>query len=209
MAQAECALMSGIAAPIDVLRSALVHLGHKPVATLNDQTPNAVAFNTLYESMVRAELVKPAWRFATKTASLVYQGETDIGPQYQYAMPSDVLKPRYLELNRLPFRDYEIMGKKVLVEAKGEYVLVYVARVAEGDWPPDFADAMTKLMASRLPFGSAARKAELAAEAQMELNDAAGRDANNGRGEPTRVDSRLVRAWMNRPGRRDRYGRTA
>lgn len=201
--------MSAFAAPIDVLRAAMVHLGHRPVVTLKDQSPNAVAFNTLYEPMVCAELVRPSWRFATKIGELTYQGETTIGPQYQYAMPADVLEPRYLEIDRLLFRDYEVMGKKILVEEKRDYKLVYVWRVPESDWPSDFADAMGMLVASRLPFGSSQRKAELANMAEMKLNDAASRDANSGRGEPKRVDSRLVRSWMNRPRRGDRYGRSA
>lgn len=201
--------MSAFAAPIDVLRSAMIHLGHQPPTTLNDQNPNVVAFNAIYEPLVRAELVKPSWRFATKIGSLVYQGETTIGPQFQYAMPPDVLQPRYLMLNRFEFRDYEVMGQKILVEEQADYELVYVWRVPEAQWPGDFGDAIAMMVASRLPFGSSERKRELKADAEISLLEAAGRDANTGRGNERVVDSRLVRAWMNRARREDRYGRPA
>lgn len=192
--------MSAVAAPIEVLRQAMILLGHQPPQTLADQNPNAVAFNALYETLVRAELQKPNWRFATKTAALVYQGEADIGPRYQYAMPADVLTPRYLSLNRYEFRDYEVVGSKILVEQRGDYELVYVYRAPEGAWPADFAEALTMLVASRLPFGSRDRKRELAAEGEFKMTQASARDANRGRGRLRETDSRLVNAWLNRGG---------
>jgi hypothetical protein len=132
--------MSAYSAPIDVFRKALPLIGAEPPSSIADQSHEAVAANAVYEGMVEDLLCEHAWTFATKRATLTYQGESGDKPTYIYALPSDVLRVRRVLYALRPFRDYELRAGALYCDLSSntDLDLIYNWRAPESSWSSDF-----------------------------------------------------------------------
>lgn len=142
--------MSAYSAPIDVFRKALVLIGAQPPSAITDQTDEAVAANAVYEGIVEELLCEHAWTFATKRATLTYQGESGDSPAYIYALPSDVLRVRRVLYVLAPFRDYELRAGALYCDLSSntDIDLIYNWRASESSWSSDFGMCVVHKLAA-------------------------------------------------------------
>lgn len=198
-----------LASPIEVINAALNRIGAPAVASLNDHSKQARVANATYEPIVRDWLTRHRWSFATRTDDLTYQGTTTGAWAFVYTLPADVLNVRSVAAGGARVR-YEIQAKKVLTD--GEYddlraVVNY--RAPEGEWAPDFMEAiLLKLMSN---FVRSLREDDveadrLAAASERQFVLAATRDRNQWTAEDPHTalsEPALARAWRGGPSTRD------
>lgn len=192
--------MPGYSAPIDIFRAAMPRIGGQIPSSLDTGTAEADVFNATYEGVVEDFLTKHSWSFATRRATLTYEGETGDYPQYAYALPADLLTIRKAMLGGLDWDDYELRGGKLLCNLKDttEIDVLYTWRVTEPDWPADFAKIVVFEMTSILALGilDSRTKAQFWADkAQAQFTKASVRDRRSGGKLAYKPDSSLVRAW--------------
>lgn len=142
--------MSAYSAPIDVFRKALPLIGAQPPSSIADQTDEAVAANAIYEGIVEEMLCEHAWTFATKRATLTYQGESGDSPAYIYALPSDVLRVRRVLYSLKQFRDYELRAGALYCDLSSntDLDLIYNWRAPESSWASDFGMCVVHRLAA-------------------------------------------------------------
>lgn len=190
--------MSIYAAPVEVANAALAEVGHTQIQSLNDGTPAAVTFNALYEPLVKKELTRHAWSFATKLSRLTLQGATGSSPAYAYYLPGDLLTPRFMMVGRSRAQGYQIRSNKVLVDIQMPLDLVHTYRAPESEWPADFCEGMRKrLMAvflRALPVDYQ-RAREMDQDAELQFQMARIRDRTAAPATNYTIDPVLVRAW--------------
>lgn len=185
---------------LEIFQAAMPMVGASPPASMDDMTPEAIAARSIYEIMVGASLSRQAWSFATKSATLTYQNETDSLPAFAYALPEDVLTPRVVLYAKRRFRDFEIRGTQLLCNLNDTPYLemVYNWRATENLWPPDFTLSIVTRLAGFLATGLLDREqqgANLAQEAERLLRVAKRFDRSRFQGPDVAPDPILIQAW--------------
>jgi len=140
--------MSSYAAPIEVVQAALTRLG-ETITSLDDGSPAALVTAANYEAIIRANLAKHAWTFATRTEALTLVDDTVRGPwSFAYApatAPTEIVNIRrvmYPGGYALRAGQFELQSGQILVRAEDNYECVVTARVNENQWADDFAEAI-------------------------------------------------------------------
>ena len=135
---------------ISICNKALTYLSAERINSLAENSENARRCNAIY-SYTRDELLAShTWKFATKFSNLAQLDETPInGFTYAFALPADFLKEREL------YYKYEfIISNSKLYTDDSSPTLEYIARVTdESKFPPYFAEALSRRIASDLAFG--------------------------------------------------------
>ena len=186
--------------PIDVFRMAMPLVGFPPAVSLDDGSAEAETARAVYEAIVADALCKHGWSFATKRATLVYQGETGDTPPYAYRLPTDILTPRRVYLDLYPFEAFELRSEQLLCHEKDaqQLQMLYTYRAPETDWPPDFGRAIVHALASNLAYGPLEddqKGQRHEARADMLLRRARVRDRNAAPGVEMEPNPTLVAAW--------------
>lgn len=192
--------MTLYAAPIEIFRAAMPMLGLAPPDSIDDQSDEAVIARAGYEGIVGEALMMHGWSFATKSVALTQDAETGDEPAYSYPLPSDILLPRFIQLDTYQFEDYVIRGGKMIcnVENDDGFKIFYTHRAGEYDWPADFAQGIIYKLAAYLARGilnddSKGNLYEMMGD--RSLRRAKARDRNTGRTPNIDPDPVLVRAW--------------
>lgn len=197
--------MTVYASKIELWRAAFPLVGENPPATDSGTDDISVTANAIYEGVVRLALTKHGWSFAIKDEPLTYEAATGRKPAYRYAMPSDVLLPRFVELDSHIYKGGTIRGQKyftdILVQGDTDLRLFYTWRALESQWPADFSDAVMHIFAGRLakgPLEQVQKGVELEAMGKRELMNAKARDRSANGGIPRSRDDALINAWNGR-----------
>ncbi len=127
-----------MASRLEVINDGLVRLGVPPLASLSDQSAQAVAADSIYTTISDAALSEHPWSFAYRQKQLpkLDINSTDLRASdfdYVYQLPTDYL--RVLGLRSHDF--YQLAGDQLYTNDKNAHV-VYVARVPESTWPSYF-----------------------------------------------------------------------
>lgn len=146
--------MSAYAAPIEVCQAALHRCGEESIVDMDEASPASVVAQSNYEGIVRAQLDRHGWLFATETVNLIYLGPATAGNfVYAWLVPAEVINIRWVECNgrRLRANDYIIRGAQILTrlaftDAGSVLQVVGTIRAQEGVWADDFAEAMVVRM---------------------------------------------------------------
>lgn len=191
--------MTLYAAPVEIFRAAMPLMGAQPPDSIDDQTDEAVAARAAYELIVQSSLKMHAWSWAIKGTLLTQDAATGDDPAYSYPLPSDMIQPRYVQLDTYPFKAFVLRGNKLLCDLKQEtgLKLFYTYRVGESDWPADFAEGVVFKLASHLAFSfeQADKGIQFRAEGMRVHKAAMARDRASQRGSMRDPDPSLVRAW--------------
>jgi len=137
--------MSAYAAPIELVQAALHRCGEESLTSLDDDAASAQVVASNYEGIIRSQLKKHAWTFATQTVDLTYQSAVELGPwRHAYVYPASVINIRHLmcEGRILRAGEYTIESGRVLTVCEADYQAVTTYRVDEGDFSDDFAEAI-------------------------------------------------------------------
>jgi hypothetical protein len=150
---------------VDLCNRALQKLGARTIASLSEQSRNAIACNVAYGAVLAAELEEHYWSFAIKRAVLAASATAPLfGKALQFPLPSDFLKrmppdPDFIApLTQSPVTsvtftddDFVIEGGMLLSNLPAPYYLRYVALVTTVDaMPPLFRETVSTRLASEL-----------------------------------------------------------
>ena len=133
---------------IELINSALILVGDKPLNSLTETRRAAVAANQLYDSVFESEITRHRWGFARTTQELnrlVGQPEIDIY-RYKYQLPADMLVAVRIYPNAF---DFKIYGKELWVN-NNQVTLDYIRKVTEAELPAYFVELMEYALAMKL-----------------------------------------------------------
>jgi hypothetical protein len=138
--------MSAFAAPIEVVQAALHRVGEESISSMDEGSAAALVAASNYEGIVRAQLKRHAWTFATDTVNLTHQAEVELGLwTHAYVYPASVINIRWVMLGGVKQRsgDWTLQKRRVLTRLDDAgYQAVVTTRATESEWSDDFAEAM-------------------------------------------------------------------
>lgn len=131
-----------------VANEALIRIGAEPVASLSEQTAQAVAVSAVYDSTVRQLMADHYWNFALREKPLAQLSMSStarriVSGTYVYQLPADVLRvigPRVYDA-------FELSGDQLYTDAN-KVDLLYIAHVDESTWPPWFVSLVAYALAN-------------------------------------------------------------
>lgn len=129
-----------MASVVEIVNRALQKLGAKKITAITEDTVNARAMNTAYETLRDAELRAHAWSFAIARASLAADASApDWGRQNSFQLPSDFIRliNPYPEDNIMD-NDWQIEGRKILTDDSAPLEIRYIYKVTD----PNEMDAL-------------------------------------------------------------------
>ena len=145
---------------ISICSNALLLLAHPSINSFDEIGAGPALSKNLYPNTYKTFLSMSNWNFATKTKqlSMLVGKPTNSNFQYQYAMPTDVLRINSTN----PIDDYIIEGNKLLSNTK-DLFLEYQSEIPEVELPATAVDCLQNLMASKLayPLTNDGKKTEL------------------------------------------------
>lgn len=137
-----------MASKIDLINSALVLIGDKPLNSLTEDRRAAVAALAIYSDVFEGELNKHRWGFARTIASLnLLAAKPKIATfNYAFQLPTDLLVAVRLIPNEYDYKryGYEIYSNQPAVQ------LDYIRKVTEAELPSYFVRLMTYALARDL-----------------------------------------------------------
>jgi hypothetical protein len=154
-----------MASKIDLISNALILIGDVSINDLtgNDRRKN-VARN-LYPNIVKNELTKHRWGFATKKAQLSLLTALPIDPEWarSYELPADLLTL----IKLYPNINYQVYGSQVYCNYDQALYCDYIYDVVESEWPVYFSKMIEYALARDFSTSirdSSASRGEMAAE---------------------------------------------
>lgn len=146
-----------MASIVSICNLALSHLAKPSIASLAEQSAEAIACAAVWDQARDATLRDHAWNFATCVATLARVAEGYAGFAYAYACPHDCLAARRLipvagrPHGEIPFRLLNRDGRRVVATDVAPATLEYTARVEDANlYDPAFVDALAWQAASRI-----------------------------------------------------------
>lgn len=126
-------------------------LGQSPIASMTEDTPQALLCANLYP-LARLDVLRlHPWNCAIRRVALApLTAAPAFGWDYAFQLPGDWLRTIQVGLDDDP-GEYEIEGRTILYDSDVLY-LRYVADVSEGDWDPLLVHVMTKRMELDLAY---------------------------------------------------------
>ncbi|RKY06605.1 MAG: hypothetical protein DRP56_07115 [Planctomycetota bacterium] len=141
---------------IEIWNLALLHVGSNAITSVDDDDKGAIALSRVYD-MVRDRLIQEyPWSWAKARVKLSKSASApDIGYEYAYTLPGDVLNAIKTNQPDYPFQRFgstlEIdFDNSDAADDDEELFLTYVKRVEEGDYPPLFVEALALALAASI-----------------------------------------------------------
>lgn len=169
--------MAGNTSKISIASNALILLGHKPIASLEEAGAGPQAAANLYEDSYLNLLTANRWRFATKKVLLSRLVEGPINEwKYQHQLPHDML---YL-VKTSEIMDFEVYEDKLYSNYK-EVSIDYIYRVDESMLPAYFTKTLEFFLAAQFAIpvtANSTRMQEYNTMYEMQLKRAKYADAS-------------------------------
>lgn len=125
-----------MAGKVDIANRALTKLGAQRILLLTEASNEARVMNSMFDSVLDAELRRHRWKFAIKRDSLPALADAPAwGYSFSYPLPSDYLA--LVQVNDFYLRGlkqtrpWEIEGGKILTNFQAPLKIRYVSRVAD------------------------------------------------------------------------------
>jgi len=130
---------------VDIVSSALVLIGDKPVNDLTGTDRRSVVANQLYERAKQNELSKFRWGFARKKIQLSLLTDIPVDQEWQsiYQLPSDLITL----IKVYPNIKYQILGDKLYCNLNQALYAEYIHDVDEDDFPAYFTRTLEYALA--------------------------------------------------------------
>ena len=135
-----------MALDLTYINAAALRVGEEAITDASDGSPLGKIASHNYELLVRAELGKHRWRFASKTVALnAISGTPDEPWLYAYTAPTDLMLLRTVKAGGKPI-PYEQMYNKVLTDTDPDTGVIahYAWRPPESYWPPFFGEIIIR-----------------------------------------------------------------
>ena len=134
---------------IDLCSQALVKLGAKNIASMDEDTTESMVAQQLYEPTLQNLLTSYPWRFALQQCALGRLDETPMTDyQYAFQVPNDCLRILSAGQNsKSAGLTYRLVGQKLYANVP-EVVLTYISRPEESSFPAFFNQALADTLAA-------------------------------------------------------------
>lgn len=141
-----------MASQVSICNGAIIDLGGNPITSMSESSREAILCSEVWDDCLEDLLEEKAWSFAVKREELAEITSTI--PQeytYGYALPSDCLKPLYLEVaSGVKETDFRIEGQNLYTDWE-DPILVYVWKHDEpAKYPAKFRVALSALICARI-----------------------------------------------------------
>jgi hypothetical protein len=141
-----------MASDVSICNAALVLLGDKVIASLDETTPRAILCNSLYEQAKADILRMHPWNCLVTRAELApTTDEAPGGWGYVFNLPGDWLRTLSVGEDDDQPDEYVMEGRKVYADVDTLY-LRYLADKAEALWDAHLVDVLTKRMTADLAY---------------------------------------------------------
>ena len=130
---------------VDICNEALSRVQAPRITALDDDTESAIECDRAYDAARRHVLAAGDWVFATKVVALGRLSDAELGWEYAYEMPTDVMKVLG------PYDPHTRRVKNVRFEARGSHLLAdeddvslkYIYDIVDSTkFPPLFVEAL-------------------------------------------------------------------
>lgn len=144
---------------LDICNDALILIGEDIIATLTDNTDQALTVNQLYPRVRDAVLAAHPWHFATKRVSLVRHAVAPVfGWDFQYILPTDMLRLIEFAGDAMSWVDgsggwsdiFMIESGMLLTNSTSAFIRYVWANYLPGTYDPLFVAALTARLASEI-----------------------------------------------------------
>ena len=145
-----------MASKIDLVARALIELGEKPIADLEDGTDVSNIVINVYDGFKQFILSKYNWSFTLKRVQLARLSTAPVfGYKYSFQIPSDCLNiiavydSAQSGVDNLAFQDWQKTYQQIESNAEALWLL-YQCDVSETDFPAYFQEAFIMCLAEKL-----------------------------------------------------------
>lgn len=138
---------------VSICSNALLRLGDEPIDSFEQTDDRTRLVANLYEQKRDAVLRAHPWNCATKRTIL--SPDTDgpvFGWAYQFSLPSDWLRVASVGIDVNNQDDYEIEGRKILMDTSVCYLRYIWRNAVESTWDALLIDAMTEVMVASCAY---------------------------------------------------------
>lgn len=151
------------ASVVSICNMGLSHVGGRPIASLTEDSAEALHCRTFYDQVRDETLRAHRWSFATRRAVLAELGGAPAGWAYRYAVPVDCLLVREIVRphSSMPAVRYRLENDaaagRVLLTDQPQATLLYTARITDPAlFDVSFVGALTWALAAAvaLPIGA-------------------------------------------------------
>lgn len=134
-----------MASKIDIISSALVLIGDKPLNSLAEASSAATVANKLYDTTLESMLTLHRWRFASGKAVLSLLVAAPLNEwTYAFQLPTDLLQIQKI----VPNTDYEVYEDKLYANVNA-LEIDYTFRPMESEFPTYFVQAFEYRLADK------------------------------------------------------------
>lgn len=140
---------------VEVANIALAGLRANIIDNFNDESAEAIAVRTMWDTIRQSELAKHPYNFAIKRAQLPRLSNKPIfGYAYQFQLPADCLRVIAVDGNT----DYKIEGARLLTNDVSADVKYVYDNTDLSSWSPNFTDLVAARLRVELSYTLAADK---------------------------------------------------
>lgn len=148
---------------VSMCNMALSRVGGRPIASLTEESTEALHCRTFYDQVRDETLRAHRWSFATRREALAELGDAPTGWAYRYAAPVDCLLAReivrpHTSMPAIRYRlENDVTAGRVLLTDQPQATLLYTARITDPAlFDVSFVGALTWALAAAvaLPIGA-------------------------------------------------------
>lgn len=167
----------------EIASNALLLLGDKYIADLNEDSDRAQLVRSLYDQCRDAVIRAHTWGCCTKRVIL---SPMSTAPEfewgYQFQLPSDCLRVIAIDFNGV-FMDYKVEGKKVLADTNVLYLRYLFQNDDPSSYDAGFCDVLVARLAAEMAYPitkSASMKQQMDQAYLFKLRQARSADGQEG-----------------------------
>lgn len=134
---------------VEISNAAIISIGADVISSLNEQTPEAITINAIWDQTRKALLRANAWNFAVKRVELAQSATPpNYDYDYRFALPSDNIRVLQIWSDD----DYRIENGYIITNSKTCF-LKYIADIKDvNQWTSDFVDVMSARLAAEIAY---------------------------------------------------------
>lgn len=138
-----------MASQVEISNAAIIAVGADIISSLNEQTPEAISINAIWDQIRKTLLRANAWNFCVKRIELAQSAvPPNFNYEFRFALPSDNL--RVIEV--YTDDNYKIENGFIVTNSPTCH-LKYIADIKDvNQWTSDFCDVMSARIAAEISY---------------------------------------------------------
>lgn len=185
-----------MASKTDICNTALARLGQEPITSFTDNTDSAKRCDVLFDEVSDLVMASGEWTTLRARQELARIPTNPVhGYDFQYQLPTDLLKLIEIDVNTMKSERYQREGDKILTDA-GSVRITYIKRETNVQlWGPHLITAVSLKLAAELALsftGSASIVQGLEQKYARWMRKALSQDSQQSSGQIISSDDLLI-----------------